>query len=444
MTNQNYLLTAVREELGALKELFLENKSLVILILTLFLGSLYFVDPFPERSIQMAITGRDSGYAIIAANQERFLAANSISLKVETTKNSAESAKLLVTPNSGVSAALIQGGVLGTDVDNQILSLGSVAFEPVWIFYRKNLENRIDRFKDFANLQVGVGPNNSGTKAIAKKLFELNGVDIDRSSNFHSDSYENNLREFLDGKLDALINVNPEIDPIVNRLLHEPNAGIYELKHAAAYDKYLPFVKVVTLPAASVDIAKQIPPKDIAMLATTTNLVVNKDMHPSLQIMLLIAAKDAQRVAQSLFLSNEEKFPAYLDPSIPISSAASQFYDYGVPQTMRYLPFWLAGFIDRTWIYILSLFAILYPLSYLNLNLRSIRFRMRMERVQRELLDIARMLEDSANNDEKRAAILKRLENILITETKFRVPLGSEGEYLDFLSQIHEMHARAK
>lgn len=295
MPEKNYLLLVVRDELIALKEVFLENKLIFLLLLGIFIGGLYFIDPIPGRRIQIAFSGADSGYALIAKDQQVYLKERGISLEPRETQSSIQSATLLTAPDSGVSAAFIQGGVLTKDLAERVESLGSVAYEPVWIFYRKDLKQHLDRFKDLATLQVGIGPKDSGTWSIARQLFALNQVNIDSSSNFKPDSYENNMIDFLAGRLDVVINVNPQIDPVVNRLLHEPSAAIFELTHAVAYDKNLPFVKVITLAASSIDIANQIPPKDVTLLATTTTLAVRKGLHPSLQIMLLMATKDAAR-----------------------------------------------------------------------------------------------------------------------------------------------------
>lgn len=444
MPEKNCVFTAARDELNAIKELILENKLSSIFILCIFIGGLYYVDPFPGRAIRLAASGQDSGYALIAQSQALFLKEKGINLSVQNSNSSIQSAQLLASSQDGVNAAFIQGGVLDPDLAERIQSLGSVDFEPVWIFYRKGLAGHPERLKDLSRYRVGVGPSQSGTWIISKKLFSLNGIDIASNPHFKVGSYEDNLADLLNGKLDVVINVNPVIDPVVNRLLHDPKIELFELTHAAAYDKQLPFLKVVTLPAASIDVAKQIPLKDISLLATTTNLAVSKNMHPSLQTVLLMAAKNVQRGSSRSFLSDEEQFPAYIDRSIPISEAATRFYDYGVPATIHYFPFWLAGFIDRTWIYILTLFAILYPLSYLNLNLRSIRFRMRIERIQRELIFFSIQLEDPILSVDQRTAISNRIEQILIMESKLYAPSGSEGEYLDFLTQLHEMRARAQ
>jgi hypothetical protein len=216
----------------------------------------------------------------------------------------------------------------------------------------------------------------------------------------------------------------------------------FELTHASAYDKHLPFVKVLTLPAASIDFARQIPRKDVSLLATTTNLAVNKEMHPALQLMLLAAVRDAQRTSQNLFLSNEEKFPAYMDKSIPISEAASDFYDYGVPQTMRYLPFWLAGLIDRIWVYVLTLLAIIIPLSQLNFNLRSIRFGMRIEKIQRELLAYEQELNSQVVARDRLTYIESRVDQLIQNEGKQNIPAGCASDYYDFLERLTDFRSK--
>lgn len=442
MSEKTYFLLAVRDELKAIKELLYENKVLFILIFTFFIGGLYFIKPFPGSQIRIAAAGKDSAYAMIAKAQASFLKSKGISLAIEETQSSIQSATSLATSEGGVNAAFIQGGVLSEELADQIKSLGSVDFEPVWIFHRKGFGGHPDRLRDLSKLRVGVGPYQSGTWIIAKKLFSLNGISIEKDQSFKVDSYENNLEDLLSGKLDALINVNPVTDPIVARLLRDPRVELFELTHANAYDTQLPFVKVVTLPAASIDIAKQIPPKDISLLATTTNLAVSKDMHPVLQVMLLVSSKEAQRATRSLFLSNEEKFPAYMDPTIPISEAASNFYDYGMPQSMRYLPFWLAGFIDRVWFYIITLLAIIIPLSQLNLNLRVTRFQIRISRIQRELLDYEREVETQSLTPDRSTYILNKVNGILSAETKKNIPAGCESEYFDFLARLTDLRSR--
>ena len=444
MPNKNYLLLVLRDEFSALKEIFFENMFLVIVALTALLVGLYFVDPFPPQKIQIAYSGVDSGYALIAKEQQVYLREKGIALNNLDARSSKKSASLLSEVDSGVDAAFIQGGVLDKKLTESIESLGSVAYEPVWIFYNKRIDRSIDRFKDLANLRVGVGPKDAGTWVIAKQLFSLNGIDVDMNPNFKADSYENNLKDFLDGKLDVVINVNPHIDPVVYRLLHEPSAALFELTHAVAYDKNLPFVKVVTLPAYAIDIANQIPPKDITLLATSTTLAVRKGLHPSLQMMLLMATKDAQRVSNNLYISNEEKFPAYIDKTIPISNAATQFYDFGLPASLRYLPFWLGGFVERMWLVLLGIFAIAYPLSKLNVGLRKVLYENQLAYILRQCVAIQGELAQAQENSIHKQRILARLNTMREKVLMQRVPVDCESRYFDLVELLDDLISKAQ
>ncbi len=444
MFEKNYLLLVVRDELIALKELFIENRILVLVLLMVFVGSLYFINPIPPHIVRIAFTGSDSGYALIARDQQIYLKEKGIDLSTQEAKNSKQSALLLTDPSSGVDAAFIQGGVLDTRLAESIESLGSVSYEPVWIFYNKRIERKLDRFKDLAKLKVGLGPKDSGTWAVAKQLFALNGIDIDADPHYQSDTYENNLTDFLSGKLDVVINVNPHIDPVVNRLLHEPSAAIFELTHAVAYDKNLPFVKVVMLPASSIDVAKQIPSRDIALLATPTTLAVRKGVHPSLQMMLLMATKDAQRVTNNLYISNEEKFPAYIDTTIPISNAATQYYDFGLPASLRYLPFWLGGFVERMWLVLLGLFAIAYPLSKINVSLRKVRYDNQLSYIWRQCVAIEGELAQAQENSVRKQQVLARLNTMREKVLSQRVPVDCESSYFDLIELLDDLISKAQ
>ena len=57
----------------------------------------------------------------------------------------------------------------------RLLSLGSLYYEPLWLFYRKDVP--FEQLRDLAGRRLAVGPEGSGTRALVRRLLRDNGVD---------------------------------------------------------------------------------------------------------------------------------------------------------------------------------------------------------------------------------------------------------------------------
>jgi hypothetical protein len=274
----------------------------------------------------------------------------------------------------------------------QFYSLGSLDYEPIWIFYNHKKLGRIETLSDLAKHKIGVGPLKSGRYALTRKLFSLNQVELDNHPNFSSDTLANQIAGMNSGKIDGLIFIGEAFDKNVSKLLHEPDFAIFEFTDIAAYEKNISFLDVVKIPASSIDIINKLPAKDVSLIAITTTLAVRKDMHPGLQLALLLAAKEVDRNSQSLFFSKRNEFPAYFDPQIELSPVAKHYYDLGPPAAMRYVPFWSAVFIERFWVLLVAVFAVLYPLIAYNFGAETFRRKLVYANYYDELIKIEKQL----------------------------------------------------
>ena len=129
---------------------------------------------------------------------------------------------------------------------------------------------------------------------------------------------------------------------------------------ADAYIKKLPLLQKLTIPKGSRSIEKVEPPHDITILASTTNLLVEKDTHRAIQWAFLLAAKENNRDSNAFF-SSPDFFPKDIDRSFPLSPIAERFYKNGVPSIFSYMPIWVASLLDSMWIYIFAFFALIIP-----------------------------------------------------------------------------------
>lgn len=437
MDAYKYLKIIVKDELKAIKEQFRESKALLIAFVVCLAGIVVYLQPFHSIDVSIATSYKDSDWYDFGKTSATYLAKNGLNTAVVTTDGAIDNVNQLNDPKNPVNVAFTYGVALSKEQKAGISSLGSIAYNPVWIFYRKDRINNLQDLHDLANYRVGLGPTDSGSYVISKKLLALYDVDIEKNKKFQPDTFLNTESKFIQGDLDALIVVSGYQDPIVQKLLRLPNVELFSFNNAAAFEKKFNFVEAVTIPAGSINIYPKIPAKNIDLIATTTSVVVKKDMHPDLQLAVLMALKDMVRNSNHLFFSKRNEFPAYVDPLIPISATAAKFYDYGPPKTMQYLPFWIAGFIDRAWLLLLTLVAIFYPLSKLNLHIRKLRFVVHERPHYEELLEIDEMLSVKKLTDDEKREIIERLENINRSAIKARVPIGEESHYFELVNAIY-------
>ncbi len=93
------------------------------------------------------------------------------------------------------------------------------------------------------------------------------------------------------------------------------------------------------------DFEKNIPDRDVLLLAPAANLVVREGFHPALVDLFLEAAAEVHS-APGLFQDLNE-FPSqkYLD--FPLHKEAQRYFRYGPTFLQKYLPFWWAVFFER-------------------------------------------------------------------------------------------------
>jgi len=125
---------------------------------------------------------------------------------------------------------------------------------------------------------------------------------------------------------------------------------------------------------------------------------------------LLRAATEVHSSAGMLAHAGE--FPAPRESGFPLSSVARRYYQAGVPFLQRYLPFWAANLVDRLWVMLVPIIAILIPLGRVVPALYRWRVRSRVFRWYGRLKQIELQLEE----DPGRPALHEMLARLDDTE----------------------------
>jgi hypothetical protein len=175
----------------------------------------------------------------------------------------------------------------------------------------------------------------------------------------------------------------------------------------------------------------------VPLVAATTTLAARAGTHPALLQLFVQAAHDIH--GGTGWLAQAGQFPSAQNTELPLAKEAERYYRNGPPLLQRYLPFWLANLIDRMWVVLVSIIAVLIPLSRVVPPLYAFRVRSRVFRWYRQLREI----EDALRTQSIPAAVL--LDDLNKLESKAQnvsVPLSYADELYDLRSHIQLVRER--
>ena len=418
-----------RSRLLSLRDLLATAWPIILITAIGFAVAYQFVQPAPPRHLTITTGSETSAYYPFAKRYAEILARSGVTLEIKTSAGSLENLQRIRKGEADVG--FVQGGTMlppEDGVDNLPLSLGSVYYEPVWVFYRG--AQTVTRLPQLDGRRIAVGAEGSGIRGLAVQLLEANEI---ASSGKHIlpiaglDAAEALQKDEIDA---AFIIAAPEA-PVVQVLLRSPGVRVMSFSQSEAYARRFPFLTKIVLPRGAVDLVRDTPPRDTAMLATTANLIVSDDLHPALASLLLQAASEVH--GKSGFFQKAGEFPAYRDHTFELSADAERYYRSGTPFLQRYLPFWIAVLVERLFVLLLPLFALLLPLLRIAPAIYSWRVRSKIFKCYGEL----KFLENDLRQhyDPARSAeYLERLDRIEEDANTRNIPLA----FTDLLYTLRE------
>ena len=451
---------ALRNTLVSIRELTLTASPFLLLAALLLVAAYYLLDPNPPKRVVLATGPERSDYAEFGKRYAAALKRYGIEVVLQPTAGSADNLRRLQDPAEDVDFGFVQGGsgtVAGEDDDDgaagaadasgnpafELRSVGSLFYEPVWIFYREEAARRLPgrslaRLDQLKGWRVHLGERGDGAPRLMRKLLAANGFPAGVPPLDDLDETEA-VVAFLAGKLDAIVLVAAPESPMVQMLLRTPKVRLYEFLQADAYERRFPYLHPVLLPRGVVDLARDIPARETRLIAPTAMLVAREDTHPALVQLFVQAA--ARIHAGAGWFARPGQFPSAQGSEFPLDDEAERYYTKGRPFLQSWLPFWLANLIDRMWVVLFSIIAMLIPLSRVVPPLYQFRVRSRIFRWYRNL----RRIEDRvADPGASPADLLEEIEQLDARAGRILVPLSYAEELYNLRNHIDRVRAHLK
>ncbi|MBU3667110.1 MAG: hypothetical protein FGM53_01065 [Rhodocyclaceae bacterium] len=428
------------EELLALWS-FLTNNWYYILpgIIALIILA-YIVRPIPPSKIRMATGQPNSTFQVIGEQYQAFFKREGIELELIQTAGALENNQRL---NRGeVDVAFSQGGLKIDDPDEKIRSLGSIAYQPLWLFYRGSELSQSESLNEFLNQRrVSINVQGSGTRTLAETILQLHRIDSD-ASNFFGLSTKDSIDALSKGKIDAMFLVAGIESKNLRQLLDTPGIHTFDFQLSDAYSKRRRYLHPIVLPKGSMEFNPVSPKFDVNMVATSVSILTTNNLHPAHQLLFLEAAREIDAHRLALF-NGEIRFPAYTDQTVPESDVAQRFYKEGTPFLWGYTPYWLASLFDEIWFYVLAVGAILIPLIGFIPSYRKTHAELSIE----ECYSMLRRIEVQtleAQQADALGELLGQIAHLKHRVWRLWVPSGIRPAYYDLRSAVLSVQADIK
>ena len=424
-----------RYTLLSLRDLAISFGPFVLLALLLLALAYWWLNPNPPTRVSLATGPAQSAYEEFGKRYVKALKAEGITVDLVVTQGSAANLQLL--RDGKVDLGFVQGGTSDyTDEDKENLSsLGSLFLEPLWLFYREDSARKVTAtavltsLTQLQGMNINLGTVGSGVPSLMTKLMDSNRMN---STTLKISSLEQTpaTMALLSGEMDAIVFASAPESLMVQMLLQTPGIKLMNFPQSDAYSRRFGFLSATWLPRGVVDLAANIPPDDVRLVGPTTALISRNQTHPAL-LQLFAQAGNLMHGGAGWF-KRAGAYPNIDNNELPIAKEAERAIKSGPPLLQRYLSFWMANLVERMWLVMSIILALLLPLSRVLPPLYNFSVRSRIFRWYGQLRSIEQRIEDEDNH-----LLLQELNALESHAEKVTVPLSYTDELYALRSNIH-------
>ena len=244
----------------------------------LLIFALQFIKPAPPSKIVFASGGEGGAYHAYAERYKVLFEVVGVEVEVLTTAGSIENLRLLLEGEADL--ALLQGGTSRQDDSKELISLGGLFEEPLWVFVGADIG--ASSFGDLREFRIAIGARGSGTRMLARQVqTEFGGTWPDEARLPLSGTAAADA--LLAGDVDAAAFSAAVDAPYIRELLSFPRVVLLPFPNSQGIARRNAAVSPVTLLQGVVDVGLDIPSSDVPLIAPVAQLAARRDLHPAIQ-----------------------------------------------------------------------------------------------------------------------------------------------------------------
>jgi len=403
---------------------------------TLIVSLLVIKPAYPKR-LQLLAGREGSGYHAMGTRLAAELTRRGLETQVIITDGGIDNLRRLAAGAEntlGFVPSNLEHAVRPSVDTEHVVSLGSIGYEPLWFFFRSELE--VGEIRDLAVLTVATGGAGSVGDWVARRLLEINGIELDLHVVEAPGSTDDVVAALRAEPLDGIFALGAPSTPTIRRLLVADGISFMGFDRADAYVAVSPGLVKLIAPAGVFDLARNVPPRDTPLVAATTNLATVDSLHPAV-VPVVLRAVAASADLGDVF-TRRGTFPSPEGASLPLDPAAERIYDQGESVFSREIPYGLARQLDHIGFVVMPLLGIALALVKVLPTILGAWTTIRFSRLYRRL----EAVEKAAAAGADPSGLLADLQAIDTASADIFVPRSAVADYMDLRQLLHDLRDR--
>lgn len=235
-----------------------------------------------------------------------------------------------------------------------VTSAGVIELQPLFLFLRRGLAEPVT-LAELVGRRLVMPLEGSATAQAAQDVLARYDI-TPRNTAFTFMKLSDAAAALERGEHDAGFFMLAPGNLLVRRLAANPHLVLYSIADSVGIARNIDYLKPATLARGALGLKQPIPPRDVALVGATVNVVVREDIHPAVLYALLEAMNDAHK-GQTL-VSDPGEYPRQAGAALPVHPLALDWAKSGTPWLYTHLPPGVAGVVDAYWGPALALLAL--------------------------------------------------------------------------------------
>ncbi len=420
MTSPKILLTRAWGRLVAVfgRGMVISIGTIVLVCLAASAAAFLFLNTAAPRTLTITSGPAGSTFYRTAERYQTILAREGVTLKVLPSDGSPENLKRLADPKAHVDIGFVLGGAAGDKGFDRLMSLGSVSYQPLMVFYRGEKRELLSQFK---GRRLNIGPAGSGPHDLALALLKANGIEPGADTVFDETDLADPDRDLRAGRVDAVFLMGDSTaGSVLRTLMRDGSVRLFSFVQTDAYVRRIPVLNKLLLPRGGLDLGIDLPSEDVYLVGPTVQLIARDSLHPALSDLLLEAAREIHGPA-GMFRKPGE-FPVAQEGEFRISPDATRYYASGKSFLYRSFPFWLASLIARVLALLVPVVLLLLPALKFAPMIYRWRVESRIYRWYQVLLELEREAFKPDVDAARREELLRQIDHIEAAVNRIVIP----------------------